>query len=316
VAKLMAIGRADRCAECGTDLPAGTNAYWLRDQRVVVCTGCQSNAAEQVETAAPSRGPGSAPPVDPPLPPSPTISADPADESDIAGGSAQRQYDKRSERELARKQKRVADDAEWRTSIKAQRPVLGRIVTAVAPKPQVGPESQSTKAWKTGAEGERRVAEVLADASDIEVLHDRLVPGKGGANIDHIVVGPSGVFVVDAKKYSGRIEVRDVGGMFQTDFRLYVAGRDHTKTVDAVLGQVEVVRTALADDFAAVPVRGVLCFIGCDWGLRMKTKELKGVTALWPVALRDHVAADGWMAERVNAVAEHLRGRLRAAPAR
>ena len=148
------------------------------------------------------------------------------------------------------------------------------------------------------------------------MLHDRLVPGKGGANIDHIVVGPSGVFVVDAKKYSGRLEVRDVGGMFRTDLRLYIAGRDRSKTVDGVLGQVAVVRTAVGHEFADVPVRGVLCFIGCDWGLRMRTKEVRGVIALGTRVLPEHVAAAGPQADRVTAIAKHLRDLLRPARAR
>jgi hypothetical protein len=266
----------------------------------VVCTGCHT---ESLPAASPL-----------PAVPEPVPAAEASPET--AGESAQREYDKRSERELARKRKAVADDAEWRASIKAEQPLLGRIVTAVTPKPQVGPESQSTKAWKTGAEGERRVAEVLTGVAGIEVLHDRLVPGKGGANIDHIVVGPSGVFVVDAKKYSGRLEVRDVGGMFRTELRLYIAGRDRSKTVDGVLGQVAVVRTALGNEFAGVPVRGVLCFIGCDWGLRMRTKEVRDVTALWPLALPEYVAAAGPQAARVSAIAEHLRDQLRPARAK
>ena len=36
----------------------------------------------------------------------------------------------------------------------------------------------------------------------IEVLDDRRVPGSR-TNIGHIVVGPSGVLVIDAKKYRG-----------------------------------------------------------------------------------------------------------------
>jgi hypothetical protein len=212
---------------------------------------------------------------------------------------------------MARKQKAVADDEEWRTTIKAERPALGRIVTAFTPKPQVGPESQSTAAWKTGADGERRVAEVLADVPGIEVLHDRLVPGQRGASIDHIVVGPAGVSVVDAKKYSGRLEVRDVGSMFRLDERLYVAGRDRSKTVDGVLGQVEVVRAALSDEFGDIPVRGVLCFIGCDWGIRMKAKELRGVGIVWPLALPELVGAGGPHTTGVAVVADRLRSKLR-----
>ena len=43
------------------------------------------------------------------------------------------------------------------------------------------------------------------------------------------------------------IEVRNVGGVFRLDERLYVDGRDRSKLVEGVLGQIEVVRRALAD---------------------------------------------------------------------
>lgn len=296
-AKFMELRRFDRCAECDAELALGTEAYWLKSRRVVVCTACYVAP----ETSA---GPADAP-----------LSSEPADHppAGVAGGSAQREYDKRAQREMARKQQAVTDDEEWRATIRAERPVLGRIVTAFTPKPQVGPESQSTAAWKTGADGERRVAEVLADVPGIEVLHDRLVPGQRRANIDHIVVGPAGVFVVDAKKYSGRLEVRDVGSWFRLDERLYVAGRDRSKTIDGVLGQVEVVRAALGDELGEIPVSGVLCFIGCDWGLRMKAKELKGVKIVWPLALPDLVSIAGPYAARLGPVADRLRSQLRSA---
>lgn len=204
----------------------------------------------------------------------------------------------------------MADDAEWRQSIKEQRPVLGRIAAALTPVPQIGPEPQPTAAWKIGTDGELRVAEVLAVASGIEVLHDRLVPGSR-ANIDHIVVGPSGAFVIDAKKYKGAIEVRNVGSLFRLDERLYVDGRDRSKLVEGVRGQIEVVRRALGAEFADVPIRGVLCFVGCECGWIMKQKHVNGVTALWPNALPNHVTAAGNHGEQVAVVAEHLRGRLR-----
>jgi hypothetical protein len=229
---------------------------------------------------------------------------------DVAGGSAQKEYDKRSARERAKKEQRVVEDAEWRQSIKEQRPVLGRIAAALTPVPQIGPESQPTAAWKIGREGELRVAEVLATAAGIEVLHDRLVPGSR-ANIDHIVVGQSGVFVIDAKKYKGAIEVRNVGGLFRLDERLYVDGRDCSKLVEGVRGQIEVVRRVLGEEFGDVPIRGVLCFVGCEWGWIMKQKHVNGVTALWPTALPDHVSAAGDHGPRAEAIADHLRGRLR-----
>jgi hypothetical protein len=61
-------------------------------------------------------------------------------------------------------------------------------------------------------------------------LHDRRVPGTKG-NIDHLVVGPAGVYTVDAKRYEGKVERRDVGSFFRSYERLYVNNRDRTKVV-------------------------------------------------------------------------------------
>ncbi len=276
----MKIRRDDRCAACAIEVPAGSTAYWIRTERIVRCVPCQIGG----DTGQSGR-------------------------RNAAGESAQREYDRRSTRERARKEQRVAEDAEWRASIKLERPVLGRIASLLTPKPQLTPESQSTKAWKTGAEGERRVAAVLDGLAGVEVLHDRLVPG-GRANIDHIAVGPSGVFVIDAKNYTGRIGVRDVGGMFRADVRLYVNNRDRTPLVDGVLRQVDVVRTALGADFAEVAVQAVLCFVGCEWGWFSRSTRINGVTVLWPTALADHVRAEGCSSGQISAIADRLRGEL------
>lgn len=66
---------------------------------------------------------------------------------------------------------------------------------------------RSSASYMRGAEGERRVGEVLSQLPDeYVVFHDfRPTDGNGGLrpwNVDHIVVGPSGVFVVETKMYS------------------------------------------------------------------------------------------------------------------
>ena len=309
--KLMNIRHADACADCGVALDEGARAYWDSNTRVVRCVLCGST--DSSDRPSPVVVPVSTAAAGAPNLTMNAVGTEPTVaecRGDVAGGSARKEYEKRSTRELAKKERRVAEDAEWRRSIKEQRPVLGRIAAALTPVPQIGPESQPTAAWKIGTEGELRVAEVLAVVSGIEVLHDRLVPGSR-ANIDHIVVGPSGVFVIDAKKHKGAIEVRNVGSLFRFDERLYVDGRDRSKLVEGVLGQIGVVRIALGGEFADVPIHGVLCFVGCEWGWIMKQKRVNGVTALWPNALSDHVSAAGEHGPRVGAIADHLRGRLR-----
>lgn len=69
---------------------------------------------------------------------------------------------------------------------------------------------RSAAMWEKGAEGEKAVAAALATfGDDWVILHDVRWPGRRFANIDHIAIGPGGVFVIDAKNWSGAITVRD-----------------------------------------------------------------------------------------------------------
>jgi hypothetical protein len=113
---------------------------------------------------------------------------------------------------------------------------------------------------------------------DLKILNDRRVPQTKG-NIDHILVAPVGVFVVDAKYYEGLIQIRDVGGLFKTDKRLYVGSRDCSRLADNMAWQVEAVRQAL---LAAVvdpmpPIAPVLCFVDGEWPLLFPPEEFKGI---------------------------------------
>jgi Nuclease-related domain len=63
-------------------------------------------------------------------------------------------------------------------------------------------------AWETGAAGEEKLGAFLTHrCPTAEPLHDRRMPGSR-ANIDHLAIAPSGVYVIDAKRYKGKIEVR------------------------------------------------------------------------------------------------------------
>ena len=142
----------------------------------------------------------------------------------------------------------------------------------------------STKVWAQGAVGEERIGELLEQArpKGIEVLHDRRIP-RTRANIDHLVVGPSGVWVVDAKRYlKGRVEPRVVGRRRQVDLRLYVGSRDKTALVVGVRKQVDLAAEALeAAPFAPVPVHGALCFVNPDVGFFARPFRIDGVLVTW-----------------------------------
>lgn len=68
---------------------------------------------------------------------------------------------------------------------------------------------RSAELYERGADGERRTAEVLDELVPFGYvsLHDLKWPGRPRANIDHVLVGPSGVYVIDSKNWSGRVVV-------------------------------------------------------------------------------------------------------------
>jgi Nuclease-related domain len=69
--------------------------------------------------------------------------------------------------------------------------------------------------WRRGAAGERRTARLLTvlERHGWSVLHDLAVP-RSQANIDHLVIGPGGVFVIDSKQYRGRLQLDPSGRLW------------------------------------------------------------------------------------------------------
>jgi hypothetical protein len=62
--------------------------------------------------------------------------------------------------------------------------------------------------WRQGAEGEERTGKELARLEPLgwQVRHD--LPDEYG-NIDHVAVGPAGVFLLDTKSWGGEIRIED-----------------------------------------------------------------------------------------------------------
>jgi hypothetical protein len=119
---------------------------------------------------------------------------------------------------------------------------------------------------------------------------------RSRANIDHIAIAPSGVLVIDAKRYKGRIEVRKP---FFGDQKLVIAGRDRTKLVDGLRRQVDAVRAGLDVIEADVPVAGCFCFVNPDGqtggsGIPLlRTLEVGGFPLFYPRRLSRHLNRDG-----------------------
>jgi hypothetical protein len=193
--------------------------------------------------------------------------------SGVAGASARHEYERRRE-----KRERELEE-KWGKGR------IGKIAKFLSDDPQ------STKAWDKGAVGEERLAKILHEKLEgtAVLLHDRRVPGTRG-NIDHLVIGTSGVWIIDAKRYKGKVERRDVGGLFKSDWRLYVGGRDRTKAVSGLQWQLDAVRKALGDD--QIPVHCALSFVDAEWPLLFaKPFQLQEVWVSWPSKLAELITA-------------------------
>ena len=167
----------------------------------------------------------------------------------------------------------------------------------------------STEAWGRGAVGEERVGHWLDDAvrGHGTVLHDRAVPG-GRANIDHLAVVASGIWVIDTKHFRGRLERRDRGGWFVPRPRLFVAGRDQSRLVtSARRQQAQVAEALVAEVPAGGPVVGVaLCFTGAQVGFFARPFTLEGVLVTWPRAFAATLAHRGRRPAERRALAARL----------
>jgi hypothetical protein len=80
------------------------------------------------------------------------------------------------------------------------------------------------------------------------VLHEVELPGDAGATVDHVLAGPSGVYVVNTVSWSGAISV--------TDEVLSVGGTNRSESLVEVAGAADLVRGLLG----ATPVAPLLCF--------------------------------------------------------
>jgi hypothetical protein len=109
-------------------------------------------------------------------------------------------------------------------------------------------------AWGRDAVDQRRTADYLDElqAAGYVVLHDRLAPGLR-TNIDHIAIGPAGVFVIETKNLRGKLTM--------TGDKLFVGERTRTGTLDATYRHALAVQLALSDRLndLRTTVRPVLC---------------------------------------------------------
>jgi hypothetical protein len=108
----------------------------------------------------------------------------------------------------------------------------------------------------TGEEGIGARLEELAEEFGLVVLHDLSMPGTN-ANIDHVLIQKKAVFVIDAKNYEGRVNVKkDSKGVTQ----LYIGGNKRTQLATKLKSYSEKIEKYLGDQGIKVTVVPLLAF--------------------------------------------------------
>lgn len=151
--------------------------------------------------------------------------------------------------------------------------------------------AEGATAWEAGAHGEQRLAQFLQRevGHSTILLHDRDVPGTKG-NIDHLAITRNGVWVIDAKNYTGAVKLWTRQTSERPEQRLYVNGWNQTKLVQRMQWQLDHVRAALGG--VPVAVIPAICFVDTDW-TSPPPFRIDGVWITDPSALAELLAAPG-----------------------
>jgi Nuclease-related domain len=119
-------------------------------------------------------------------------------------------------------------------------------------KRQLDQAERATKPWDDGAVSDEIIAEHLSllVPHGWFLLHDVPWPGRPTASLDHVLVGPGGVVVVDAKNWTGEVRV-SAGVLWQGRFA-------RTQSVEGALAQCAAVASVMTPAHRRL-VRPLIC---------------------------------------------------------
>jgi hypothetical protein len=198
-------------------------------------------------------------PRTPPAATLPVVPAEPVTGSHGSPGrSALAAYRRRRALELVGWTRSLA----WRAPLVAAAGAVAQVLAARAGVPQAGlaglavaalvgwrlrfRPSEAARTWQRGAQGERRTARLLdrLPRDGFVVFHDLAVPGSP-ANVDHLVIGPSGVFVIDSKQWTGSVHQGADGLVWHNHYPL-------DRTLETVRWEAQQVSRVLGSRAAAL----------------------------------------------------------------
>jgi hypothetical protein len=198
------------------------------------------------------------------------------------GGSLLRTYEQRRARREAQ--------------VRGRHPRIGGALLALTDEPA------TTVNFRRGAVAEVFVAQRLQQrcGADVELLFNRRLSARGrDGDIDVLAVAPSGVHVVDVKRYQAAVRVRRL--LLPPRQQLLIGGRDKTVLLDSLERQRDVVR-ALLDrhpDGAGIPLHLAMCFVDAD--LPVLSEQIRGVAVLGSKGVARRLNKPGPLTDDVRA---------------
>jgi hypothetical protein len=212
------------------------------------------------------------------------------------GRSALAEYRRRRAEELAGWTRSLA----WRVPLIVSAGVAGQVLASQPGLPWAGliglavaalvgwrlrfRPSEQARTWQRGAGGERHTARLLdrLTRDGYVVFHDLAVPGSP-ANVDHLVIGPSGVFVIDSKQWTGNVHQSADGLAWHNHYRL-------DRTLETVRWEAETISRLLGTRTAAL-----LCVHGAH--VQHAGVDAQGVAVVPASQLRDALGVDRVLAD-------------------
>jgi nuclease-like protein len=198
----------------------------------------------------------------PRIPPAATLPVVPAEPPagslGSPGRSALAEYRRRRALELAGWTRSLA----WRAPLVAAAGAVAQILAAQVGLPRAGlaglvvaalvgwrlrfRPSEQARTWQRGAHGERHTARLLdrLTRDGYVVFHDLAVPGSS-ANVDHLVIGPTGLFVIDSKQWTGSVHQGADGLVWHNHYPL-------NRTLETVRWEAQQVSRVLGSRAAAL----------------------------------------------------------------
>jgi hypothetical protein len=164
--------------------------------------------------------------------------------------------------------------------------------------------SEQARTWQRGAQGERRTAHLLdrLTREGFVVFHDLAVPGSR-ANVDHLAIGPTGLFVIDSKQWTGSVHQSADGPVWHNHYPL-------DRTLETVRWEAQQVSRVLGSRAAAL-----LCVHGAH--VQGGGLHAQGVAIVPAYLLRSALGQDRVLSDAdVGVLATTARLRLRPATSR